>query len=162
MRSILCAAVITSVVQIATGQDTSKPITHRQACERFSKAIVQVDTDVLHGTGFVADPDGYIVTAFHVIADMQTMRSYGNLTVTFEKGDQSVPAQIVSVLDAVNRARDFAILKIDKSKLFSLALGNEDDAPVGSQVTIIGLPLSAAFPPSFGIVTMPHFCLPEQ
>lgn len=38
---------------------------------------------------------------------------------------------------------DFALLKVDKTKLPFLALGDESDIPIGSPITIIGFPLSA-------------------
>jgi S1-C subfamily serine protease len=156
-----CLAVVVVIVTSISAhcQQPSEPLTHRRVCELFSKAVVQVDTSVMHGTGFVTDPDGYIVTAFHVVADLQTMRPYGNTTVSFEGGEQSVPAEIVSSLDVINRTKDFAILKVNKSNLKSLPLGNEDDAAVGAPISVIGLPLTAIFPSGLLIATVPHFCL---
>jgi hypothetical protein len=60
-------------------------------------------------------------------------------------------------MDNAARIRDFAVLKIDKSGLKSLQLGNEDDVPDGSDVSIIGFPLSAIF--RYPIRPIPRFCL---
>ena len=69
----LMFAIATSTLY---GQN-SRPITRVEACRQFSKAIVQVDTDYMHGSGFVVDPDGWIVTALHVVADRGTLKKYG-------------------------------------------------------------------------------------
>jgi len=147
----LMFAIATSTLY---GQN-SRPITRVEACRQFSKAIVQVDTDYMHGSGFVVDPDGWIVTALHVVADRGTLKKYGGLTL--DGVPNSVPAEVVSPIDQLARTRDFAVLKIDKSALRSLQLGNEDDAPIGSDIAVIGFPLSAAFPHQ--LPHFPKFCL---
>lgn len=51
------------------GQNQPQPITQVEACQTFRASIVQVDSDLMHGTGFVVAPDGWIITALHVVAD---------------------------------------------------------------------------------------------
>ncbi len=44
------------------------PITQQQACSRFSSAVVSVDAGgQTHGTGFIVSPDGYVLTASHLV-----------------------------------------------------------------------------------------------
>lgn len=162
MRHFLIVLVVILSCATARSQRNTpvkQSIGHVKVCKNLSRAVVQIDTDVMHGSGFVADADGYIVTALHVVADLDTLRPYENITVRFEASAESVPAQIVSTLDGLARIRDFAVLKINRANLFSLTLGNEDDAVIGSSVTIIGLPLSAMFPASVPVAVVPHFCL---
>jgi hypothetical protein len=156
LRALLA---LVCVCPVAYCQHTQKPITHVEACKRFSSAVVQVDTDVSHGTGFIVDPDGWILTAFHVVVDMQRLIKYGSITVTLNNDTEKIPAEIVSPIDDLARARDFAVLKITKAKLPYLEMGNEDDVAIGSAISVIGLPLAAMFPPSVPLTRIPQFCL---
>ena len=138
-------------------QNLRQPLTQVEACRTFRPSIVQVDSNTMHGTGFIVAPDGWIITALHVVADQQTLTKRENVSVSMLGHPHAIPAEIVSPLDNFARLRDFAIIKIDKSNLPALDLGNEVDVEDGTPVAIIGLPLSA----SFGIPTgaVPRFCL---
>jgi S1-C subfamily serine protease len=156
----LCTVLTFLVISRAVYcQNTQKPITHVEACKRFSDSVVQVDTDVFHGTGFIVDADGWILTAFHVVVDIKTLAKYGNITVTLNGDSEKIPAEIISQIDNLARTRDFAVLKIGRTKLKPLELGNEDDARVGSAISIIGIPLSAMFPENVPLPRIPQFCL---
>jgi len=156
----LCIVVTFLVISHAVYcQNTQKPITHVEACKRFANSVVQVDTDVVHGTGFIVDSDGWILTAFHVVVDMKTLAKYGNITITLNGNSEKIPAEIISPIDDLGRTRDFAVLKINKTKLTPVELGNEDDAVIGSAISILGIPLSAMFPENLPLTRTPQFCL---
>lgn len=138
-------------------QNLPQPLTQVEACRNFKSSVVQVDTSTMHGTGFIVDPSGWIVTALHVVADPKTLVRRENISVSIFGHPNHIPAEIISPLDNVARLRDFAILKIDKTMLPALGLGNEVDAEEGSPIAIIGLPLSATLGVSGNRMT--PFCL---
>jgi S1-C subfamily serine protease len=61
-----------------SGTSFSQPMTHVEACRKFSDEVVQVNTDRVSGTGFIAGADGWIITALHVVADPDTLAVYEN------------------------------------------------------------------------------------
>ena len=84
--------------------------------------------EVSAGTGFIVDSNGYIITNRHVVED-----SEARYTVLMNDG-KKYSAEIIA-RDAVE---DFALLKIDKTGLYPLVLGNSDDIVLGQTVIAIG------------------------
>jgi S1-C subfamily serine protease len=83
------------------------------------------------GTGFIISEDGLIVTNKHVVSD--TTAKY---KVIVGKNEE---AEVVNVYrDPIN---DLAILKINKTGLSPVELGNSDDLKVGQTVIAIGTAL---------------------
>ena len=154
LRSI---PILFLVYTAAYCQDLPQPLTQVEACRKIKNSIVQVDTDTMHGTCFIVDSDGWIVTALHVVAEPQTLVKRENITVSALGHLHPIPAEIVSPLDNIAQLRDFAILKINETKLPALDLGNEIDVEDGSPIAIVGLPLSAMF--RIPINPIPRFCL---
>jgi S1-C subfamily serine protease len=155
MRRVLifCVAYVSIASQC---QNIREPLTHVQACSKFSDAVVEVITDTMSGTGFLVSADGWVITAFHVVADPSTLIPYQHTRVAISGHGTQIPAEIVSPLDKLAGARDFAILKIDETQLPKLDMGIENDVKLGSPISIIGFPLSAIFPHTAPI---PRFCL---
>jgi S1-C subfamily serine protease len=139
-------------------QRLPQPLTHVEACSRFSDMIVQVQTDKMSGTGFIVGADGWIVTALHVVADPDTLAAYAHPRVVIGHREP-IDAEVVSSLDKIASLRDFAILKVGKTQLPTLDLGIESEIESGSQVSIIGFPLSAVFPRTAAGTPVPKFCL---
>ena len=80
------------------------------------------------GTGVVIDPRGYVVTNYHVVDDVQTLR------VRLHDGT-TLTARVV----ARDPAEDLAILKIDPAKpLQTVTLGTASDLLLGETVIAIG------------------------
>lgn len=80
------------------------------------------------GTGIVLDPRGYVVTNFHVIDDIQTIR------VTLSDG-KSVPARVL----ATDKKADLALVKIDPYTALPLVpLGTANDLLDAETVIAIG------------------------
>ena len=97
--------------------------------EFFSLRALEVPPGV--GSGFVWSENGYIVTNYHVIAEIQEAR------VTL--ADQSTwSAQLVGT----EPDKDIAVLKIDAPKhlLPPIAIGTSNDLQVGQKVFAIGDP----------------------
>mgnify|MGYP001815998157 CR=1 FL=1 len=89
------------------------------------------------GTGFVLSADGYIVTNNHVIAEGDSP------VVTFADGTTE-PAAIV----AGDPSRDLAVLKVDRTDLVPLAVGDSDALRLGDQLIAVGYALDLTGEPS--------------
>ena len=83
-----------------------------------------------HGSGFVVSSDGLIVTAAHVIEGATSA------TVRFQNGEELNVEGVV----AIDRAKDFAIVRVAGFDLPTVPLGNADDVSVGQRVIAIGAP----------------------
>lgn len=83
------------------------------------------------GTGFVVDPNGFLLTAFHVIQDAKT------ISVTCP-GQVALPA----TLRTIARNNDLALLQIAASGLPYLSFGRTGSLRLGDPVFTIGYPAS--------------------
>ncbi|HZW93608.1 MAG TPA: serine protease [Candidatus Eremiobacteraceae bacterium] len=117
-------------------------------------AVVRIDVADAGASGFIVSPDGWIITAAHVVFDHQTGERL--TTVSVRLPDGSAPLARVFV-DEESAIRDFAILKVEKSGLPFVELGSWGDVEPGSDITIIGFPLSAGTEPKITITN--KFCL---
>src|SRR6202035_255938 len=77
------------------------------------------------GSGFVIDPEGYIITNAHVVTGAQRVQvvvpegmSHGSRQAILSARTNIVPARVVGVAKDV----DLALLKVDNVKLGALAL----------------------------------------
>ena len=80
------------------------------------------------GTGFIITPDGYIVTNNHVVSDKSA-----DYTVLMNDG-KKYPAKVLA-RDQVN---DFAVLKIEKTGLPTVEIGDSANLKAGQSVIAIG------------------------
>lgn len=94
------------------------------------------------GTGFLYDPQGFIITNEHVISEAT------NVTVRLAD-ERRVPAKIVGR----DPQTDVAILKVDVPGLTSLPLGDSDALDVGDWVVAIGNPFGLSHTVSAGILS---------
>lgn len=97
------------------------------------------------GSGFILRADGYIVTNNHVI---EAAVDDGEITVAFIDGEM-VPATIVGR----NASSDLAVLKVNRSDLPPVALGNSNDVRVGDTAIAIGAPLGLDGTVTTGIIS---------
>jgi len=95
------------------------------------------------GSGFIVGEAGWIATNLHVIAEAS------ELTVVMHDGTQ---APVVEVL-AVDRDRDLAIVRIDKTHLPVLTVGDSTKVQVGDAVIAIGHPLGLEDTVSNGLIS---------
>jgi putative serine protease PepD len=98
------------------------------------------------GSGFVLREDGYLLTNNHVVAaDVGTGRT---ITVVYADGSQDEAELVGSTSDY-----DLAVLKVDRTGLTPLALGDSDAVVVGDPVVAIGAPLGLQGTVTTGIVS---------
>jgi serine protease Do len=97
------------------------------------------------GSGFVIHPDGYILTAQHVIDKAKE--------IEVRLADlQRVPAKLI----AADAQTDLALLKIDAEReLPVLPLGDSDDIRVGELAVVFGYPFGRESSMSLGIISRP-------
>ncbi|MFZ1970605.1 MAG: trypsin-like peptidase domain-containing protein [Candidatus Nanoarchaeia archaeon] len=109
-------------------------------------SVVTILTLVGQGTGFIINPDGYIVTNAHVLSDDDNKITSKIQVVTSNK--QTINAQLVGY----NEIFDIALLKIP-GNYSALTLGNSSNVQVGDKVIAIGDPLGLQFSVSEGIIS---------
>jgi putative serine protease PepD len=97
------------------------------------------------GSGVIYSSDGYIITNNHVIEGAQDIR------VTLASGAE-FPAKLVGT-DPTN---DIAVVKIEKSGLPAITVGNSDTLQVGQLVVAVGSPLGFEQTVTAGIVSALH------
>jgi serine protease Do len=103
----------------------------------------QIGKRVALGSGFIIDPQGYIVTNNHVAGEA------GTVTVSFQD-DTKHPAKIVG-RDAMT---DLALLKIDTDKpLPFVTWGDSDAAKIGDWILAIGNPFGLGGTVTTGIIS---------
>jgi S1-C subfamily serine protease len=98
------------------------------------------------GSGVIINPDGYVLTNYHVVVDADEIK------VTHFDGDHRhvYDAQLAGTYPDV----DLAIVKIQSKERFSAAmLGNSNKAMVGDWVIAIGSPFGLDQSVSAGIVS---------
>ena len=97
----------------------------------------------LVGSGFVIDPDGYVLTNHHVVEG-----AYKVMVVLSD--ERSYPAQVVST----NDRPDLALLKIDAGhRLPAVRMGDSDGLRIGETVIAIGNPLGLSSTVTVGVVS---------
>jgi serine protease Do len=95
------------------------------------------------GSGFIIDPDGYIVTNNHVI------EGASEITVTLND-DTELPAKLVGT----DPKTDLALLKVEtERRLPAVAWGDSDTARVGDWVMAVGNPFGLGGTVTAGIVS---------
>lgn len=95
-----------------------------------------------YGSGVVIDPEGYIVTNFHVVAEAAEIR------VQLFDGRLASP-----ILVGVDAETDLALLKVDIGTLPAIRLGNSDHLRIGDVVLAIGNPYGLTKTVTQGIVS---------
>jgi serine protease Do len=94
------------------------------------------------GSGFIVDPEGYVITNYHVIKLAE------RLIVRFSNGESSD----ASVVGGDERT-DLAVLKIDGGNLPALEWADSDELQMGDLVWAVGSPFGLENSITFGIVS---------
>lgn len=100
----------------------------------------RVNTSV--GSAVIIDPDGYLVTNFHVVALANDIR--------IQLADGRVPIPEIVGVDAET---DLALLKVDIGPLPAIPLGRSDQLRIGDVVLAIGNPYGLSKTVTQGIVS---------
>lgn len=146
----LIKKVSPSVVQIlVTGYG---PV---EAADRSNTAVV-IGRQRAIGSGFVIDPDGYIVTNAHVVSGAQQVQvvlpqgnADGSLQAILAARTDIVPARIIGVAREV----DLALLKVDNAKLTALPLAPYRNIRQGEFVLAFGSPEGLRNTVTLGVVS---------
>lgn len=116
---------------------------------KLTPSVVAIETEGWQGTGtgsgFVIRSDGYILTNHHVVAGVG---SNPRITVVFADGSKAAGKVVGS-----NTAYDLAVVKVQKTGLPTVTLGNSDGVVVGDSVIAIGSPLGLQSTVTSGIVS---------
>ena len=106
-------------------------------------AAAVVDRQMSSGSGFVIDPDGYILTNAHVVNGARRIqivlpaeRADGSLATALSSRTKVVPARIVGITTEL----DLALLKVDGVKLPALPFATYSDLRQGETVFAFGSP----------------------
>lgn len=97
------------------------------------------------GSGFVIKSDGYILTNHHVVTGGG---DNARITVVFADGSRA-PGTVVGT----NSAYDLAVVKVDRTGLPAVTLGNSENVVVGDAVIAIGSPLGLQSTVTSGIIS---------
>ncbi len=97
----------------------------------FMKSSVTVKVDDGHGSGVIVSADGYIITAYHVVAGTK------KIEVVFSDGTKAEATVVRKNLEA-----DLALIKVTKTGLAPLLLSQVTDPEIGVDVWAIGTPKS--------------------
>jgi len=125
----------------------------REWVSLLGEAVVQIRTPSGLGSGFILNPDGHLVTNFHVI-EGETQLSVEVYHVANGRLDQRVYKQVRII--AANKFADLALLKIedkDAPAFATVPLGNSDALAVGQRVFAIGSPLGLERTVTEGIIS---------
>lgn len=121
--------------------------------EIIGEAVVQVRTPSGLGSGFLINPNGYLITNDHVVAGEHKI----TVTVYKRKQHELEKVQYGNVrIVATSPAMDLALLKIEgtQDKFNALAIGDFDSVRQGQQVFAFGSPLGLERSVSQGIVSV--------
>jgi serine protease Do len=113
----------------------------RELVNSIGSAVVQVRTPAGLGSGFFIDPEGFLITDFHVV-EGETQISVEVYDIKDGQLDRKSYKKVRIV--ALNKFGDLALLHIedkDAPKFVSVPLGDSDKLSVGDHVFAIGSPL---------------------
>ena len=124
--------------------------------ERGNTAVV-IGRQRAIGSGFVIDPDGYIITNAHVVAGAQRVQvvvpessvSDGSLQAILSSRTNIVPARVLGVAKDI----DLAVLKVDNVKLGALSLALYRNIRQGEIVLAFGSPEGLRNTVTLGVVS---------
>ena len=109
---------------------TSIRLSQREDIQQYKQAVVSIEGSSKKGTGFNIDSDGYLITNFHVIEDM-------NPIVVYFSDGQVFNATLVKEYPEI----DIAFLDINGENLPVLSLAKNTKWQEGDAVYVVGNPL---------------------
>ncbi len=111
------------------------------------------------GSGVIVDPDGYIVTNAHVVDGARRIQVRLPLSASGVEAGDSILQRAGDLVGAsvvgVDRETDIAVLKIARTGLPALPLGDSDEVRTGMVVLAFGSPFGLENSVSMGVVSAP-------
>jgi len=146
----LSRLVSRSVVQIfASGYTLSNP---ESGDGRTAAAIITRQRDT--GSGVIVSADGYIVTNYHVVSNARRVRVRVGADPAAEKSQAKPEGKLVEgAVVGLDRDTDLAVVKIDRTGLPFLTLGDSDALRQGELIMAFGSPLGLENSVSMGVVS---------
>lgn len=108
--------------------------------------------DIVIGSGFFIDKNGYIITNHHVIEDLVSSKyeGYSRLYVKMQPDtDTKIPAKVIGYDPII----DLALLKVEVEPEVVLSLGSSTDLSIGDKVSAIGTPIGLEGTLTSGIIS---------
>jgi len=139
----------TTAVATSTAEATGPSCNVTSVAEQQLPAVVTIMAHSPNGggvgSGEVIRSNGYIITNNHVIAPALPG---GSLEVVFDNGGAAH-----ATLVGRDPLTDLAVIRVDKSSLQTIAVGNSSDLRIGQPVVALGAPLGLSSTVTSGIVS---------
>ena len=135
---------------VGTGSSDRAPASVAGIAARVLPSVVSIhitrSTGSATGSGFVLRQAGYILTNNHVVAGGDAAGT--GIEVLFADGSKSSASVVGATADY-----DLAVVKVDRTGLVPLVLGNSDEVVVGDPVVAIGAPLGLQGTVTTGVIS---------
>ncbi len=182
-RAIACVALasllVTAPARASSPQAQASELSAaiEDAVERVLPSVVQITTsgyaplrpgqrssDLLSrtqggGSGVIVDPEGFIVTNAHVVEGARRIQVRLPLSTSGIQAGDSILQRAGDLVGAtvvgIDRETDLAVLKIPRTGLPALELGDSDDVRTGMVVLAFGSPFGLENSVSMGVVSAP-------
>jgi S1-C subfamily serine protease len=139
MKTTLASAVVACLLSLSANAQNA--LTRKEVYEINCKAIVQIYVEGhFSGVGFIASPDGIVMTANHVVATRESsFKEYaGNIAVAVFGKPTPYPATPISARVSDDQANyDSAAVRIAATGLPHVTLGSWTEVDIGDPITII-------------------------
>ncbi|MEV6350007.1 trypsin-like peptidase domain-containing protein [Actinoplanes sp. NPDC051851] len=132
-----------ATAQATTGSVQRAPESLAGVAERVLPSVVTVHVTGAIGSGFVVSEDGYVITNDHVVEEGSDAMS-----VSFSDGTTASAKLVGRAPES-----DVAVIKVAKSGLTPVSLGDSDAIAVGDPVLAFGSPLALVNTVTAGIVS---------
>lgn len=124
------AAAAQNLEKISISNPDLPPLDLPQQMEKALETVVLIKVGQSHGSGVMISPDGYVLTAEHVVHGIsEVLVVFSNKTSANAKVLRTDPNQ------------DIALLKMETEGLPYLTVSIQDTYPIGDEIFIIGNPL---------------------
>ncbi|NLJ94744.1 MAG: PDZ domain-containing protein [Clostridiaceae bacterium] len=126
VENAVAAKAIPSIVGITAlvrGESQMNPFFFYNEVPKYKEGV---------GSGVIVDPEGYILTNSHVVNNDEAEK----LTVSFADSEKA-EAELVWH----DQTLDLAVIKVDKTNLPAVELGDSDEVQVGDKAIAVGNPL---------------------
>jgi len=150
--------------------DVSKTVSHRlgssvvhinlrrnqQTVSQYERLLGRDNPSIRYegqGSGFIIDPEGYILTNHHVVGnnDGEQSANPDRVEVTLADG-----RQLIATVVGTDPKTDLAVLRVDASNLLPVQWGNSDEVAIGTPVWAVGSPYGLQQTVTFGIISGKH------